>query len=268
MASSEVFRVVSYNLHKVSDDRASLIRVLTALQPDILVAQEAPTGFRWRPRCAALLREAGMFYAAGGGGAAAGNLIGVSMRTEVVAEMTSPLPTPSLTQNRGVVAAIVAVGAVRVAVVGTHFDLDPDRRSDHAKRVLGLAQTFAAEHDAPLVLAADTNETPGQPVWQTLLAGGLTDSGSQSGMTIPTVGPDRRIDVVLTGPGLRVLDYRIGAAAIDDQPADQPAAHQQQITGATFRAASDHLPVLARISLDPNPGPAPAPAAPGTDRHR
>jgi len=244
VASPEVFRVVSYNLHKVSDDRASLIRVLAALRPDILLAQEAPTGFRWRPRCAALLREAGMFYAAGGGGAAAGNLIGVSMRTEVVAEMTSPLPTPPLTQNRGLVAAIVAIGDVRVAAVGTHLDLDADRRLAHVDRVLTRARSFAAEYHAPLVLAADTNETPGQPAWKTLLAGGLTDSGSESGMTIPTVGPDRRIDVVLTGAGLRVLDYRVGAATLDDYSGDG-----EPITDATFRAASDHLPVLASISV-------------------
>lgn len=244
MASSEVFRVVSYNLHKVSDDRASLIRVLTALRPDILLAQEAPSGFRWRPRCAALLREAGMFYAAGGGGAAAGNLIGVSMRTEVVAAMTNPLPTPPLTQNRGMVAAIVAIGAVRVAAVGTHLDLDADRRLAHVDRVLTRAQTFAAEYDAPLVLAADTNETPGQPAWATLVAAGLTDHGTGSGMTIPTAGPDRRVDVVLAGAGLRVLDYRVGPAALDDD-----AREGDQLTGATFRAASDHLPVLARISL-------------------
>jgi endonuclease/exonuclease/phosphatase family metal-dependent hydrolase len=245
MASPETVRVVSYNLHKVSDDRASLIRVLRALRPDILLAQEGPTGFRWRPRCAALLRATGLFYAAGGGGAAAGNLIGVSMRTEVVATITDALPTPRLTQNRGLAGAIVALGATRVAVVGTHFDLDADRRRDHADRVLTRAKTFAAEHAAPLVMAADTNETPGQPAWATLVEAGLNDYGTESGMTIPTVGPDRRIDVVLVGAGLRVLDYRVGAAAIDDEPPDREA-----ITGVTFRAASDHLPVLARISLE------------------
>lgn len=244
MASPAVFRVVSYNLHKVSDDRASLIRVLTALRPDILLAQEAPTGFRWRPRCAALLREAGMYYAAGGGGAAAGNLIGASMRTEVVAGMSSPLPTPPLTQSRGMVAAIVAIGDVRVAAVGTHLDLDADRRLAQVERVMIRARTFAAEYDAPLVLAADTNETPGQPAWATLLAGGLSDHGTESGMTIPTVGPDRRIDVVLTGAGLRVLDYRVGAAALESDSGDD-----RPVTDATFRAASDHLPVLARISV-------------------
>ncbi len=244
MASPEVFRVVSYNLHKVSDDRASLIRVLTALKPDILIAQEAPTGFRWRPRCAALLSEAGLFYAAGGGGAAAGNLIGVSIRTEVVAEMTNLLPTPLLTQNRGMVAAVVAIGEVRIAAVGTHLDLDAERRREHVGAVLTRARTFAAEYDVPLVVAADTNETPGQPAWRTLLAAGLTDHGTESGMTIPTVGPDRRIDVILTGAGLRVLDYRVGAAALDDSPRDA-----EPITVATLRAASDHLPVLARISL-------------------
>lgn len=253
MPSPEIVRVVSYNLHKVSDDRASLISVLRALRPDILIAQEAPIGFRWRPRCAALLRAAEMFYAAGGGGAAAGNLIGVSMRTDVVATTTDSLPTPRLTQNRGLAGAVVSLGALRVAVVGTHFDLDPARRRDHAQRVLSRATTFAAEHGAPLVLAADTNETPGQPVWTTMVGAGLTDPGTESGMTIPTVGPDRRIDVVLVGPGLRVLDYRVGAAAVNDRPAGE-----EQITGATFRAASDHLPVLARISRDPDPAPAPA----------
>jgi endonuclease/exonuclease/phosphatase family metal-dependent hydrolase len=268
MASPEVVRVVSYNLHKLSDDRASLISVLTALRPDILIAQEAPTGVRWRPRCAALLREAGMFYAAGGGGAAAGNLIGVSMRTEVVATTTDSLPTPRLTQNRGLAGAVVTLGALRVAVVGTHFDLDPARRRDHADRVLTRATTFAAEFDAPLVVAADTNETPDQPVWATLGQAGLHDYGTESGMTIPTVGPDRRIDVVLVGAGLRVLDYRVGTAALDDQPGDDQPAENPQITGATFRAASDHLPVLARISRDPDPVPAPARAARGTARRR
>jgi endonuclease/exonuclease/phosphatase family metal-dependent hydrolase len=243
MASPEVFRVVSYNLHKVSDDRASLVRVLTALRPDILLAQEAPSGFRWRPRCAALLREAGMFYAAGGGGAAAGNLIGVSMRTEVVAAMTNPLPTPPLTQNRGMAAAIVAIGAVRVAAVGTHLDLDADRRLAQVDFLLTRARAFAAEYDAPLILAADTNETPGQPAWATLVAAGLTDHGTESGMTIPAVGPDRRIDVVLAGAGLRVLGYRVGSAALDDPRDGDP------VPGATFQAASDHLPVLARMTL-------------------
>lgn len=244
MPSPEVVRVVSYNLHKVSDDRASLIRVLTALQPDILVAQEAPTGFRWRPRCAALLREAGLFYAAGGGGSAAGNLIGVSMRTEVVADLSSTLPTPRLTQNRGMAAAIVGIGDLRVAVVGTHLDLDADRRLTHVRQVLGRARTFAAAYDAPLVVAADTNEMPGAPAWATLLDGGLTDSGSASGMTIPSVGPDRRIDVILVGAGLTVTDYQVGGAALAHADSGDG---RPPVTGATFTAASDHLPVLACV---------------------
>ena len=241
--SAGVFRVVSYNLHKVGDDRRSLVRVLTALKPDILIAQEAPRGFRWRPRCAELLREAGLFYAVGGGGAAAGNLIGTSMRTEVVATIEEGLPTPTFVQSRGLAAAIVELGDFRVAAAGTHLDLDVERRAGHLDRLTTRAHAFAAEYDAPLVLGADLNETPEQRSWASLAAAGLADHGAHTGLTIPSVGPDRRIDAVLTAEGLEVLDYRVGLEALAGQPADD-----EPITHDTLRAASDHLPVMALIS--------------------
>jgi len=238
-------RVVSYNLHKCADDRGALEAVLRALRPDVLLAQEAPAGFRWRPRCAELARRIGLTYVCGGGGEAAGNMVAVSLRCDVRATFVAPLPTPRFVQGRGMAGAVVDGAGVRFAVVATHLDLDARRRVVHVDRIVERAQAFAEMYSVPLLVGADTNETPGAPSWAAMTAAGLADRGVDQAAdrtwTTPTVGPDRRIDVLLSSPGLTVRRYATGLDAL--------AGPTPGITAATFTAASDHLPVLVEVSV-------------------
>lgn len=233
-----VLRIVTYNLHGLRDDRHALLAVLRDLRPDVLIAQEAPKRFRWRPVCADLLHAAGLYYVVGGGGGAAGNLLGVSARLRSDATMVRRLPTPVLGQGRGLVGAVLSLGSARLAVVGTHGDLDAERRRSHTDLVLTAAGEFAAEQAAPLVLGADINERPGGPCWQAFERAGLVDAAAGTGLTFPAGAPEHRIDVVFADPALSVVGHAVGAAALTE-----PAL------AGRLAEASDHLPVLVELTL-------------------
>lgn len=238
----DTLRVVSYNLHGVSDDRDALVSVLRALRPDVLIAQEAPKRLRWRSSCAALMHAAGLYYVVGGGGEAAGNLIAVSTRLQADTTVTRRLPTPVLVQHRGMVGALVRTADTRLAVFGTHGDLDPARRQADAGLVVAVARAFADEHGVPLVLAADMNCLPGEPAWDTIVAAGLADVAAGSGPTFPARAPSRRIDAVFIDPALAVHGHAIGAGAL------VAGALVDADAGPVLSAASDHLPVLVELA--------------------
>jgi endonuclease/exonuclease/phosphatase family metal-dependent hydrolase len=221
---SGTLRVVSWNVRSLRDDAAGVAALLRELDPDVALLQEAPRlpGSRWANR--RLAQRSGL-RAAAGGAAAAGNLLLVARRTTVVEAYAVRMPRRRGLHRRGLVLGVVGRDGARLAVAGTHLDLDAAARLDSARRVrAALPDTY------PLVLGADVNEEPGGPAWAAL-ADGLVDAAADCGPTFPLREPRRRIDVLL-------VDRRLQVAAVQ-VPRPGPV--------------TDHLPLVVDLSWPPTP---------------
>jgi endonuclease/exonuclease/phosphatase family metal-dependent hydrolase len=221
-------RLLSYNIHSQRDDQEALASVVRTVAPDLVVVQEAPRRFWWRAKCAAIADSFGMVVA-GGGLPSLGNLVVTTLRVRVHGATCLRYPLTPGRHMRGAVLVRCSVERSPFVVVGSHLSTDPAERPAQA----GLLKAAVADLDAPLVLAADVNETSGGAAWRTL-ADGLTDAADAAGKadcaTFSCHDPQRRIDLILTDPRIRVLDYDV---------VDTPQV----------RRASDHFPVLAELEL-------------------
>ncbi|HEX6194879.1 MAG TPA: endonuclease/exonuclease/phosphatase family protein [Jiangellaceae bacterium] len=224
-------RVVSYNVRSLRDDRAAVVRTLRALDPDVACIQETPRVLRWRSKCAALARESGLLYVAGGATTGAVAILS-ALRVDVSAATEYRLShTPGLFQ-RGCVAARVSVGRESCVVASFHLGLDAPERARHRRELTGLVDRYG---DSVAIIGGDVNERPGGPVW-TQITKDFADPATTVGgnyATYPAWQPVDRIDGVFVRGPARVLNYRV----VDD--------------GDT-RMASDHLPVVADIDVNPD----------------
>ncbi|MGX6604202.1 endonuclease/exonuclease/phosphatase family protein [Micromonosporaceae bacterium Da 78-11] len=214
---------MSYNVHGLKDDRASLIALVRETAPDVLIVQEAPRRFRWRHKCAALADDVDMVFGAGGL-PALGNLILVSLRVRVLETWCLRYP---LTPGRHLRGAAFARGSVRGAsftVSGSHLATDPTERPDQAamwkEALLGV--------DGPAIAAADLNEGPGGGAWRTVEDGLLSSTAGRP--TFPATLPARLIDGVFVTPDIVIDKYEI-------------------VENDLARRASDHLPVVVDLRL-------------------
>jgi len=218
-------RVMSYNVHGLSDDRAALTALVRDLAPDVLVVQEAPRRFRWRHKSAALADDVGMVFAAGGL-PALGNLILVNLRVRVAETWCLRYP---LTPGRHLRGAAFVRGSVRggsFTVSGSHLATDPAERPDQA--ALWKEALIAAA--GPVIAAGDLNEGPGGGAWRTVEDGLV--SSTEGRPTFPATLPARLIDGLFVTPDITIEKYEV-------------------VENDLARRASDHLPVLADLVLPP-----------------
>jgi endonuclease/exonuclease/phosphatase family metal-dependent hydrolase len=213
-------RVVSWNVRSLRDDARGVATLLAQLAPDVVVLQEAPRLLGWRSACARLARRSGLVRVTGGR-PAAGNLLLTAAPVDVLTAYDVLLARRPGLHRRGAVCAVLRRGRVRLAVVGTHLDLDLRARLDSARQVRA-----AAPAGLPLVLGADVNEEPGGPAWAALGAG-LADAGRGTGPTYPLRRPAHRLDAVFVDPTLPVADVHV--------PRPGPV--------------TDHLPVVVDLAL-------------------
>ncbi|MZD54955.1 metal-dependent hydrolase [Streptomyces sp. SID5606] len=145
--------------------------------------------------------------------------------TRLSTQDENPVPAPA----PGFGEVTLKVRGVPVQVFVTHLDY----RADAAVRVAQVADTRrimarerAARPGARQVLLGDFNAEPSAPelgpLWRE-----LRDAGAGTGGTYPAAAPEKRIDYVAVGRGVRVRD-----AAVPEEA-----------------AASDHRPVVADVSL-------------------
>ena len=216
-------RVMSYNVHGLSDDRAALIELVRELAPDVLVVQEAPRRFRWRHKCAALADDAGLVVAAGGL-PALGNLVLVSMRVKVHETWCMRYPLTPGRHLRGAAFVRGSVRGGRFTVSGSHLATDPAERPAQA----ALWKDALDAIEGPVIAAGDLNEGPGGGAWRTV-EDGLVSSGAGR-FTFPATLPARLIDGLFVTPDITIEKYEV-------------------VESDLARRASDHLPVLADLTL-------------------
>jgi endonuclease/exonuclease/phosphatase family metal-dependent hydrolase len=223
-------RLLSYNVRSLRDDKMAVAAVIRACEPDVVCIQEAPRFFRWRTKCSELARKSGLFVVTGGRTAGAMLLL-ARIGVDVEAKHDVLLSKRPKLHQRGLAVGVLRVNGARVAVASMHLDLDAAERRKHVDEVFTHMDRLSA--GAPIILAGDVNETPGEPAWQALTAR-LTDAyvAAPSGeeFTYSARNPNRRIDGIFVDPTITVLSCGVP---------DVPGVEQ----------ASDHRPLLAELRL-------------------
>ncbi len=222
---------MSFNIRALLDDGEAVSRVIRAAAPDVVCIQEAPRFLRWRSRCAALARRSGMVVV-GGGRLAGSNLILSTLGVDV--EQTHDIlftRDPKL-HLRGTALAILRVRGARVAVAGTHLDLEEGPRLRHVGELHATLDRLVPA-GVPAVVAGDMNALPDSAVWAALARRGtdaFAAAGEGDGFTYSAVSPVRRIDGIFADAPIEVRS----AVVLD---------------GADVRVASDHRPLLVELEL-------------------
>jgi len=216
-----------WNVRHLQGDPLAVHRVVRAADPDVLCLQEGPRLPGTHGQFRRLAQACGMHHLAGGR-TAGSNAVFISgrMTARDVAAFTFPLEHWR-DNRRGAVLATVQplIGGGPLRVVSVHLPLDQGTRLAHVRSVARQLQDFGL----PPVLAGDLNEPPAGPSWQALEPL-VRDPAPGAPATFPTSRPRRRIDAILIGRGVELLEY--GGHAPD--PAD-------------VRLASDHWPVFAQV---------------------
>jgi endonuclease/exonuclease/phosphatase family metal-dependent hydrolase len=217
-------RVLSYNVHGLRDDRAALVGMGRDLVPDVVIVQEAPRRFRWRHKCAALADDMGLVVGAGGL-PALGNLLLVSLRLQVHDTWCMRYPLTPGRHLRGAAFARCSVrGAGPFTLSGSHLATDPVERPAQAAEW----KAALAAIDGPVIAAGDQNEGPGGSAWRMVADGLRAPAGGA--LTFPATLPRRQLDGIFVTEDISVNSYDV----LDTDQA---------------RRASDHLPVVADLSL-------------------
>ena len=216
-------RVMSYNVHGLGDDRAAVIELVRELAPDVLIVQEAPRRFRWRHKCAAFADDAGLVVAAGGL-PALGNLVLVSLRVKVHEAWCMRFPLTPGRHLRGAAFVRGSVRGGRFTVSGSHLATDPAERHDQA----ALWKQALDAIEGPVIAAGDLNEGPGGGAWRTVEDGLVSSAAGR--FTYPATLPARLIDGLFVTPDIDIEKYEV-------------------VESDLARQASDHLPVLAELTL-------------------
>ncbi len=222
-------RLVSWNIRDLSGDPLAVSAVLRDLAPDVLCLQEAPRRPGSRMRIAALARGCGLNHVTGGRGSG-GTALLVAPGVDVRAARAVRLPVPRwYARTRGAVLAEVSMSGTTLALACVHLPLTPEQRLDHARSVRA-AMDGLLPGAGRAVVAGDFNEPAGSPSWQ-VFTDLARDPSPGAAPTFPARRPSGRIDAVLVGDDLDVLEYGDGGV-------DHAAVHR----------ASDHLPVLAVLA--------------------
>jgi len=227
--------VASYNIRKaIAADRRRrperIIEVLREIGADVVVLQEADRRFGTRASAIPFNMLADHsdyrpvpFDMRHGSIGWHGNAILV--RSNVTIERCQPIHLPAL-EPRGAVLADFTIGDAQLRVVGMHLDLSGlwRRRQAHA-----ILTELGHQPDArPTLLCGDLNE------W-TRASGCLRDFGQHHmpvplGPTFHARRPVGRLDRMFVSGGISIEDSGV---------------HRSLLA----RAASDHLPVWARIAI-------------------
>jgi len=228
-------RVLTYNVRDLKDDVDALVRVITAVAPDVACLQEVPRRLFGGHRVGALADACHLLWS-GGAQPTGGTAVLTSLRIDQRVSGAGRLPVGGLlTRRRGWAAAVVGVpGGPSVTVASVHLSLLPEERRAHARAVVSALRAFGP---APYVVAGDLNEPPEGPAWDAF--GELVGDSAESGVpTFPARSPRQRIDAVLVSEGFEVEAVRVPGQDDGVDPVD-------------LALATDHLPVVTDLRVAP-----------------
>ncbi|GAA3613893.1 endonuclease/exonuclease/phosphatase family protein [Marihabitans asiaticum] len=233
-------RVATYNIRALQDDVSALVRVIRAIDPDVLCLQEVP----WIPpvssRVTDLARRCGLVWS-GRSQRSGQTSVLTNLRTNVLSVSHHHLPAAARWDQRGfAVTRVAPFGHAHVSVASVHLSLDTDERVRHTRSILARLE----ELPGPALLAGDLNEQSDGRAWQLISA--RMQPVSPLEPTFPARHPDRVLDVVFATDDITVLPQRGARLDPDD-----------------LVAASDHLPVWVDIDLPEVPGTTSASAGSG-----
>jgi endonuclease/exonuclease/phosphatase family metal-dependent hydrolase len=219
-------RVVGFNARSF---RAGVDRAVAAMGddlPDVVLVQECGSRRAVRRfartlglelvsshRAFRAVRNAVLFHGAW-------RLVGLDVRT---------LSREGRTRPRGLMAAHLRRGSVRIAAISAHLGLAPRERERHAREVTDWVRASRGH----VVMGADLNEGPDGSATR-WIAERLFDAFAVAGRgppgTFPAASPTARIDYLFVSDGVRVL-----RSWVADPPSGGPA--------------SDHRPVMADLEI-------------------
>jgi endonuclease/exonuclease/phosphatase family metal-dependent hydrolase len=221
-----ILRVASYNLRDFKDDVDAAVRVVRAIDADVLCLQEVPRHLLSSYRTAEFAARCGLYWSGGHRGSGGTTLMS-SLRVDAANVQHLPLKVGGRFQRqRG-----YASGQVRrpgypwVSFVSVHLSLDADERTRHAAALMD-----ALTGDGPLVVAGDLNEGPEGQAWKTV--GRRLRAVTSEAPTFPAINPHRRPDAIFASPMLSTVPTH----PISMEPAD-------------LASATDHLPVWVDLDL-------------------
>ena len=209
--------------------------------PDLLALQEV--GVRWQmgepvDQPAVLAEQLGLPYSAFAGALTdrSGGRFGVALLSRWPLLSVDVALLPRLEDEQRVLLHVLVDSEPRIHVFNTHLSIHAPERLLQARR---LAETLAHVRGPTLVMG-DFNDLPGSEVHETIRAGvdqgpgagqALVDlfdaKGEGAPLTFSVREPNRRIDYLMCGGGLRPLSARVRCEA----------------------EASDHFPLIGTVDF-------------------
>jgi endonuclease/exonuclease/phosphatase family metal-dependent hydrolase len=242
-------RMMTYNVHSCGgmDGRVSPHRVARAIAeqaPDVVALQELDLGrrrSRAEDQAAIIARQLGMHLAfcptVTVGEEHYGHALLSRWPVEIVKRAKLPEdPRSWWREPRSLLWVQVTIGAAKLHVVTAHLGLGPRERVLQMKFILGDECLGALPPDEPVLLCGDFNLTPGSEPYR-LAAGRLRDVQITAAQHRP------RATFSSLRPFLR-LDHMFISAQLAVERVWVPR-------NALTRVASDHLPLLAELSIAP-----------------
>lgn len=229
---SSTLRVASYNVRGLKDDARTAAAVVRAIDPDVLLLQEAP---RWPGSSYAITafaRDCGLL-SSGRNVLLSQTTLLTSIRVDATDNLERRLRVGLRETPRNYTLAHVRkAGGLRAGVVSVHLSLKGDERVRHIRTVLEqLADDPAVPDDRPLIIGGDINEGRDGNAWG-VLAEHLVEV-TDDRPTFPARSPHVRIDAI----------FARGHSSVT------PADHSV-LDGLDLAAASDHLPVWVDLHYD------------------
>ncbi|WP_366655089.1 endonuclease/exonuclease/phosphatase family protein [Fodinicurvata sp. EGI_FJ10296] len=237
-----IFRIMTYNVHRcIGTDRrldpARIADVIAASEPDIVALQELDVG-RHRTggvdQAVAIARHLSMESHFHPAMHVEEEKYGDAILSRFPSHLIKAAALPSLGEPRGALAVKIDVGGAAVAVVNTHLGLRRRERIIQADTLLGPAWLKHQEVvHLPTILMGDFNAMPRSAAYNAI-AGRLTDAAASAAgrarATFPSRIPMLRIDHIFLSAGLSALNTSVESSR-------------------TAKTASDHLPLVASVSL-------------------
>ena len=241
------FSIMTYNVHRlIGNDRhtsaARIAQVIDEYRPDIVALQELP-GARFRPEEGGTSQELARELALSDGDFSydfvererCGNVVFSRFPMRLMrAGGLHPETRRRSIVPRGVLWVEIEICGRRLQLINTHLGLTPPERSSQVKVLTGTEWLRHPDCRPPVVLCGDFNALPSSTIHKRLKSV-LNDeqeklSLGHTAWTFPSHRPLVRFDHLFVSPNLTVESVQIP---------------QTKLT----RVASDHLPLLLRLTL-------------------